>query len=106
MSNHFKQRAQVRINLEKLGNWHLSNLAKGRSHHGYKAAHRATGASTDRVIRPQTLAVAKAVDRVSLTNRMAIYREQFYGTPRTFDTLGGGWIKRKGQTKKQAIDMG
>ena len=106
MSNYFKQRAQVRINLEKLGNWHLSNLAKGRSHHGYKAVHPATGASTDRVIRPQTLAAAKAVDRVSLINRMAMYREQFYGTLRIFGTFGRGWIKRKDQARKHAIDMG
>ena len=106
MSDHFKQRAQVRINLEKLGNWHLSNLAKGRSHHGYKAAHRATGVSTDRVIRSQTLVPAKAVDRVSLINRMAMYREQFYGTLKTFDTFGRGGTKRKDQTRKQAIDMG
>ena len=106
LSDHLKQRAQVRIKPERLDNRQLSKLAKGRSHHGYKAAHRATGASTDRVIGPQTLAAAMAADLVNLINRAAMYHEQFYRSLSTFETFERGWIKREDQTRKQAIDMG
>ena len=70
-----------------------------------KVFQRAVGASTDGVIGPQTIAAAKAVDRVNLINRMAMYREQFYRTLSTFDTLGKGWLLRDDETRKQALKM-
>ena len=71
-----------------------------------KALQRAVGASTDGVIGPQTLALAKGVDRVNLINRMAMYREQFYRSLSTFDTFGKGWLRRNDETREQAIAMG
>lgn len=70
------------------------------------ALQRATGASTDGVIGPQTLAAAKAVDRVNLINRMAMYREQFYRSLSAFDTFGKGWLRRNDETREQALAMG
>ena len=66
---------------------------------------RATGASTDGVIGPQTLAAAKAVDRVNLINRLAMYREQFYRSLSTFETFGRGWLKRNNETRETALQM-
>jgi lysozyme family protein len=71
-----------------------------------KALQRAVGASTDGVIGPQTLAAAKAVDRINIINRMAMYREQFYRSLSTFDTFGKGWSRRNDETREQAIAMG
>ena len=70
-----------------------------------KALHRAVVASKDGVIRPQTIAAAKAVDRVNLINRMAMYREQFYRTLTTFDTFGKRWLRRSDENRKQALKM-
>ena len=78
------------------------NAGTGRA---AKALQRAVGASTDGVIGRQTIAAAKAVDRVNLINRMAMYREQFYRTLSTFDTLGKGWLLRDDETRKQALKM-
>ena len=60
----------------------------------------------ERVIGPQTLAAAMAVDLVNLINRTAMYHEQFYRSLSTFETFERGWIKREDQTRKQAVDMG
>ncbi len=69
------------------------------------ALQRASGATTDGVIGPQTLAAAKGVDRVDLINRMAMYREQFYRDLSTFETFGRGWLKRNNETRETALKM-
>ena len=42
----------------------------------------------------------------NVTNRIAIYREQFCRSLSHFDTFGRGWLPWNDETRKQAIAVG
>ena len=71
-----------------------------------KALQQAVEAKQDGSIGPITLMKVKDHEVVNIINRIAIYREQFYRSLKTFDTFGKGWIRRNDETRQQAIHMG
>jgi len=70
-----------------------------------KALQKAVGAEEDGAIGSKTLALVKDTDSVSIINRMAVYRDQFYRSLSTFEHFGKGWIRRNDETREQALKM-
>ena len=79
------------------------NAGTGRA---AKALQQAVEATQDGLIGPMTLIKVKQVPVENIINRIAIYREQFYRSLKTFDTFGKGWLRRNDETREQALNMG
>ncbi len=79
------------------------NAGTGRA---AKALQQAVEATQDGSIGPMTLIKVKQVPVENIINRIAIYREQFYRSLKTFDTFGKGWLRRNDETREQALNMG
>ena len=79
------------------------NAGTGRA---AKALQQAVEATQDGSIGPMTLIKVKQEPVENIINRIAIYREQFYRSLKTFDTFGKGWLRRNDETREQALAMG
>ena len=78
------------------------NAGTGRA---AKSLQQAVEATQDGSIGPLTLMMVKRVPVANIINRIAIYREQFYRSLKTFDTFGKGWLRRNDETREQALHM-
>jgi len=42
----------------------------------------------------------------NIIKRTAMYHEEFYRSLSKIETFGRGWLRRNGETRKQALTMG
>ena len=71
-----------------------------------KVLQRAVGAYEDGAVGPETLMAVTASQTHEIINRIAVHRDIYYRELKHFDTFGRGWIRRKDETREQAIEMG
>ena len=79
------------------------NAGTGRA---ARTLQKAVEAEEDGSIGPLTLMLVKNHEVANIINRIAVYREEFYRSLKTFDTFGRGWLRRNDETRKQALAMG
>ena len=71
-----------------------------------KALQRAVGALEDGAVGPHTMMCVEDNKPSEIINRMSVYRDSFYRSLSTFDTFGQGLLRRNGETREQALEMG
>ena len=70
-----------------------------------KALQKACGAERDGVIGNKTLALANGQNVKYMIEEIAVIRQSFYESLRTFKTFGRGWTRRNKETTEQALSM-